>query len=336
MDRIAQAFDGIFGRLWTLLSEPGSQFSLTSLVCAFAAAAVLLIGRRVGKGRRPRARALLRALFPRRVFRHKSSRADAGFFLFNVFVYAGVAAYAAVSYQFLTNGIVGGLAAVFGKPEPVLPQGIARGIVTLLLFLAYELGYWIDHYLKHRVPALWELHKAHHTAEVLTPLTTFRMHPLDTWIFANILAITMAVVSGIASYIFGDTARQYVISGNNLLLVLFIHAYVHLQHTHMWIAFRGWAGRIFLSPAHHQIHHSTNPAHFNRNFGSCLAFWDWVFGTLHMPAAKREKLAFGVKPARDDVHSLTAELIAPVGHFLAALVPARARILSAPAKSSPE
>ncbi len=39
-------------------------------------------------------------------------------------------------------------------------------------------------------------------------------------------------------------------------------------------------GRIFVSPAHHQVHHSANPKHFNKNFGSCLALWDWMFGTL--------------------------------------------------------
>jgi sterol desaturase/sphingolipid hydroxylase (fatty acid hydroxylase superfamily) len=31
------------------------------------------------------------------------------------------------------------------------------------------------------------------------------------------------------------------------------------------------------------VHHSANPKHFNKNFGSCLALWDWMFGTLYMP-----------------------------------------------------
>jgi sterol desaturase/sphingolipid hydroxylase (fatty acid hydroxylase superfamily) len=41
----------------------------------------------------------------------------------------------------------------------------------------------------------------------------------------------------------------------------------------MWIAFTGVAGRILQSPAHHQLHHSANPAHFDRNLGFALAFW---------------------------------------------------------------
>ncbi len=90
---------------------------------------------------------------------------------------------------------------------------------------------------------------------MLTPLTTFRTHPLDT----------------------------YVLAGNNIMLIVFIHADV-LQHAHVWLAFRGVLGRLFISPAHPQVHHSTNPIHFNKNLGSCLAIWDWLFGTLHVPA----------------------------------------------------
>ena len=97
------------------------------------------------------------------------------------------------------------------------------------------------------------------------------------------------------------------------MLVAFIHLYVHLQHTHVWIVFRGALGRVFLSPAHHQIHHSTDPAHFNKNLGSCLALWDWIFGTLHMPAKEREKLQFGVAPAYADAHTINGEFLAPFG-----------------------
>jgi sterol desaturase/sphingolipid hydroxylase (fatty acid hydroxylase superfamily) len=112
---------------------------------------------------------------------------------------------------------------------------------------------------------------------------------------------------------FGDTAYQYVLSGNNIILVVFVHLYIHLQHTHMWIAFRGALGRVFVSPAHHQIHHSTNPVHFNKNLGSCLAVWDWLFGTLHVPAKEREKLTFGVEPGYADAHTITGEFISPMG-----------------------
>jgi sterol desaturase/sphingolipid hydroxylase (fatty acid hydroxylase superfamily) len=69
-----------------------------------------------------------------------------------------------------------------------------------------------------------------------------------------------------------------------------------------------------MSPAHHQIHHSRNPAHFNKNLGSCLALWDWMFGTLYIPSAKREVLEFGVEPDRAHAHTIRGEFFAPFAH----------------------
>jgi sterol desaturase/sphingolipid hydroxylase (fatty acid hydroxylase superfamily) len=314
--------------LYDVLFSVGSQLSLTSLACAFLIASGFLIYRRMRKGRRIRLRVLMRALFPRRIVKSPSSVTDFGYFLFNTFVYGGIFGMAAVSYQFLTNAVIGGLVFFIGEPSPSgLPVFVTRSAITVILFLAYELGYWTDHYLKHRIPVLWELHKVHHTAEVLSPLTSFRMHPFDTWIFSNILAVSAALANGIASYLFGDTTYQYAVSGTNIILVIFIHVYVHLQHTHLWISFRGWLGRIFISPAHHQVHHSTNPAHFNKNLGSCLAIWDWLFGTLHVPSKSREKLSFGVEPAYADAHTITGEFLSPIGRafgVMVALFPKRA------------
>lgn len=320
MEAVGHVLIGLLNRLLGLLTSAGSQFSITSLGCALFIAVAVLVVRRLRNGRSMRPRALVRVLFPLRIRRSRSTFADFGWFLFNTFVYAGSFGLAAISYQFVTNAVLGGLVFAFGRPtSSVLPEFAARATITVMLFLAYEFGYWLDHYLKHHVPALWELHKVHHTAEVLTPLTAFRQHPLDTWIFFNILAVMAALTNGVASYAFGDTTHQYALSGNNIILVVFIHAYVHLQHTHVWIAFRGWAGRLFISPAHHQVHHSTNPSHFNKNLGSCLAIFDWAFGTLYIPGAKREKLSFGVEPARPRPHSITGQLLAPVGHSVATL-----------------
>ncbi|MGB8043961.1 MAG: sterol desaturase family protein, partial [Pseudolabrys sp.] len=106
-------------------------------------------------------------------------------------------------------------------------------------------------------------------------------------------------------------AYQYALSDTNIILVLFIHAYVHLQHSHMWISFRGVLGRVFVSPAHHQVHHSSNPKHFNKNFGSCLALWDWMFGTLYVPQKTRELLTFGFGD-QPNAHTVKGELVDPL------------------------
>lgn len=72
------------------------------------------------------------------------------------------------------------LNAAFGPTAPsTLPPALLSGVVTLALYLTYEFAYWLDHYFKHTIGFLWEAHKTHHSAEVLTPITQYRVHPLD-------------------------------------------------------------------------------------------------------------------------------------------------------------
>lgn len=312
-----------FGQLGRLFFSLGSHFSLTSLAAALVISALYFAWQRHRRGRRIRLKTIVRALFPRRIMRHASNQADIFYLFFNVFMFSVLFGWAVLSYQFISNGIIAGLIAVAGPVAPsTWPPYVTRSVITAMLFLAYELGYWFNHWLSHKVPVLWEFHKVHHTAEVLTPLTNFRVHPIYGWIFANILAVSAAVANGIGNYMFGETAYQYAINDTNIILVLFIHTYVHLQHSHMWISFRGALGRILISPAHHQVHHSGNPKHFDKNFGSCLALWDWMFGTLYVPAKEREPLVFGF-PGNANAHTVKGELVEPfvnaAGHLKPAL-----------------
>ena len=163
------------------------------------------------------------------------------------------------------------------------------------------------------MPILWEFHKVHHSATVLTPLTVFRVHPVE---FASSSETSWrsrrGLTGGVMNYAFGVATYQYAITDTNLILVLFVHAYIHLQHSHVWIAFTGVVGRILLSPAHHQIHHSDNPVHFDKNLGSTLAIWDWLFGTLYVPKRTPEQLGFGVEPHHPDAHTVPYTLFEPV------------------------
>jgi sterol desaturase/sphingolipid hydroxylase (fatty acid hydroxylase superfamily) len=311
-------------KISTLCFSLGSHFSFTSLGAALIVATAFYAWKRLKRGRRVRWKTIWRALFPKRIMANPSSYTDLGYMFFNVFVFGIVFGWAILTYQTVTNGIIGALVNLFGQPSPsVLPALAANAIVTVILFLAYEFGYWFNHWLSHRVPVLWEFHKVHHSAEVLTPLTNFRVHPVYAWIFANILALSAAVANGFANYLFGNTAYQYALADTNIILVFFIHVYVHLQHSHVWISFTGLLGRVLVSPAHHQIHHSTNPKHFNRNYGSCLAVWDWMFGTLYVPSKEPEKLTFGAEPDHFPAHTITGELIAP---FIRAFALVRAKL----------
>jgi sterol desaturase/sphingolipid hydroxylase (fatty acid hydroxylase superfamily) len=312
------ALSFVSGKLLKLLLSPGSSFSLASLFSALCIA-ILFLGFRRQRGKKQiRIKVLLRALFPRRLMQSPSSRADVGFFLFNSVLAGVLFGWAILSYHLVSNVVNDTLVATFGaRPPTSLSELSTACLLTVALFLAYDLGYWLDHFLSHRIPVLWEFHKVHHTAEVLSPLTNFRVHPVDTLLFYNIIALTMGITGGLVNYGFGKAIDQFTIANSNILTLAFTYLVVHLQHTHLWIAFTGVWGRLFLSPAHHQIHHSVDPAHFNRNLGSCLGVWDWLFGTLYVPASKREKLRFGIEPKVGNPHTLTEGLLAPVQHALA-------------------
>ena len=168
----------------------------------------------------------------------------------------------------------------------------------MLQLLASELAYWFAHYCFHKIPALWEFHKVHHSAEVMTTLTELRQHPVEIIAFMNLIGLSTGIVFGVMTYAFGPGVRPFTLLNGNILLMAFLVTYGHLRHSHMWIAFTGFAGRILQSPAHHQLHHSANPIHYDRNLGFALAVWDWAFGTLVIPERTRQQIVFGVGGGR--------------------------------------
>jgi sterol desaturase/sphingolipid hydroxylase (fatty acid hydroxylase superfamily) len=255
---------------------------------------------------------LLRALFPRKILRHPSTSFDVGYFLFNIFLFGLLFGWAIISHHGVMTSVEGGLVSLFGEmPSGVVPDLMAMIVLTVALFVAYEFGYWLDHYLSHTVPFLWEFHKVHHTAEVLTPLTNARVHPIDSLMFVNILVLCMGTTSGVLNFLFGKAIAQFSILNVNVLVVASTYLISHLHHTQFWIAFTGVWGRLFISPAHHQIHHSAESRHFNKNFGGVLAIFDWIFGTLHMPGAAREKFDLGVREPDANPHTVTEGFAAP-------------------------
>lgn len=305
---------------------PGSTFSIASLFSAILVCAMFFVWRRRARGRRVSLRGLARFVFPLRLLRHPSSRADAILFVLQTMVFGALLGWAYLSQPWIAGSVTSGLAFLFGEPGPAsVHPAVAIAVITLASFLAYEFGYWLFHWAAHTHPLLWEFHKIHHTAEVLTPLTVWRVHPVEQVIFINTLAVTIGICEGAGRYFLGGGAQVYAMSGVNILLVLFVYAFVHLQHSQAWIAFTGVWGRVFLSPAHHQIHHSADPKHFNRNLGACLAIWDWLFGTLFVPAREREVEKFGLGEDVAAPHDAVGALFEPVYRTVEYVIPARAQ-----------
>jgi sterol desaturase/sphingolipid hydroxylase (fatty acid hydroxylase superfamily) len=276
-----------------------------------------------GHRRKVRPAALVRALLPRRLLRSASGRADIAWMIFGTLLAGGAIGWALVSSDHVTTWASHRLVAMLGTPAPLaIPGWLASTIMTLAIFLAYEFAYWLNHWLSHRVPALWAFHKVHHGADSLSPLTNFRVHPVDTILFYNMAAVLMGLTAAGVNHALGQQVPMFEIRGSNLLIHLNTITLSYLQHTHLWLRFGPRGGRILLGPAHHQIHHSTDPAHFNRNLGGALAIWDRMFGTFHMPGGKRARLAFGVEGMRDP-HGIAGGVLFPFAEAMETLAPAR-------------
>ncbi len=315
----------VIARTRELLLSPGSDISLASLATAFVIAMLFTVWKRSRRGRATSLRALLRGFFPKTLLLGASTRADIGYLVINTFGAGLLLGWAILSYHTVGKTTLHLLVSGFGVPSPTSLPGWATMLIgTVALFVACELGYWLDHYLSHKIPFLWEFHKVHHSAEHLSPLTNFRVHPVDGLVFVNIMALTMGLTHGGLSYLFGTTVQQFTIAHSNAIIVVFTYLLAHLHHTSVWIPFTGFWGRLFISPAHHQIHHSTNPIHFDKNMGSCLAIFDWMFGTLHIPAKERERLTYGVD-GMENPHAVGEGLVMPAVRAFGHLVPERVK-----------
>jgi sterol desaturase/sphingolipid hydroxylase (fatty acid hydroxylase superfamily) len=295
----------------TVFMVPTSGFSFLSLFTAATIAGGFLLSRR-SADRAVRARVLIRALFPRRWFKHHSSHADIGMMGFNMFLSGSLFGWAIFSSSVFESVISGFLDANLGTGALIVVPAWLSGIVfTVAIYVAYEFAYFTNHYLSHHWSVLWQFHRVHHTAETLSPATNYRVHPVDSIVFFNMVGISIGVTSAFGHHIFGANTGQLGFGGSNAILLAMLYLLTHLHHSHMWIPFTGRMGKTILSPAHHQIHHSSDSKHFNSNFGNTLALFDWAAGTLRVPTKKREYLTFGASPLPYDPHSVTGILVMP-------------------------
>ena len=185
-------------------------------------------------------------------------------------------------------------------------------IYTLALFLCSDFSRYLVHRLCHEIPILWQFHQVHHSAEVMTPLTLYRSHPVENLIFVFRGVVVTGVVTGIFFYLFGTRAIQAQILGVNALGLLFHLLGANLRHSHVWISYGPIVERVLLSPAQHQLHHSDHPRHHGANYGSCLAIWDRFAGSLRI-AFGEGPLHFGLSDENlnHDPHGLGSALVGP-------------------------
>lgn len=280
-----------------------------------------------GAGRKHPLRSAVVYSFPWRILTHRSALLDYKLLFAKAALRSILIAPWALSAFGLAVWFVGVLDKHFGVPKASSLSELQITIIyTFALFVAWDFSRYLLHRFLHTVPFLWEFHKVHHSAEVLTPVTLYRNHPVESVLYTLRGVLVTGIVTGVFFYFFRNRAVQYELLGVNALGFVFNLAGANLRHSHVWLSYGRRLEHWFLSPAQHQIHHSRDPEHFNRNFGTWLSIWDWLGGSLRV-TGKRQLLQFGLdsEVLNHDPHSVTSALVGPLWGGLKRLWPRNTR-----------
>lgn len=258
-------------------------------------------------------------LMPARIYRTAGFGVDLRVWLVNLALGAVMAGTAAAMSAASAAAVLRltGEGAAGGRWHPL-------ALAALYFLVADFMGYaW--HRVHHEVRALWPIHALHHSAEELHPIAAFRHHPVYRLGEIALYAVVLGAMQVLVGRFLSGSADVATLAGTNVFFAAWMLAAANLRHSHIWLRFPRPLEYVFVSPAMHQIHHSIDPRHQDRNYGEVLAIWDLLGGSLHIPrdeeaAGLRFGLADGAGGRMPQPHgSLRAALVEPLRGALRAL-----------------
>ncbi|MDC3107968.1 sterol desaturase family protein, partial [Paracoccaceae bacterium] len=135
-------------------------------------------------------------------------------------------------YALLSLPVSGFLSSLNGVPAVIVAM-----LFTVMFFTFDDFTkYWVHRWM-HKWPILWALHKVHHSAETLNPITVYRTHPLEGILFSLRGAFSQGIVISMFFFIFGDKVDLVTILGVNFLVFSFHVAGSNLRHSHIDIKY---------------------------------------------------------------------------------------------------
>jgi len=161
-------------------------------------------------------------------------------------------------------------------------------VAVLATVLLLDLAIYLQHVMVHAVPALWRLHRMHHTDLDFDVTTGARFHPLEILLS---MAIKITLVAALGPPALGVLIFEVLLNAT----AMFNHANATLppalDRVLRWLV---------VTPDMHRVHHSVVARETNSNFGFNLPWWDRLFGTYHaQPAAGHEGMTIGIESFRE-------------------------------------
>nr|WP_067053641.1 sterol desaturase family protein [Mucilaginibacter sp. L294] len=135
-----------------------------------------------------------------------------------------------------------------------------------VLVVVQDFLYWVLHYTGHYCRLFWAMHVTHHSSEHFNFSTGFRSTVFEP-LYRTFFYLPLAFMGFNAV----DILYAYLVT----------QLYGNLVHTQYKIPLPKWYGLIFVTPAHHRVHHASNIPYLDKNMGMVLILWDRLFGTFH-------------------------------------------------------
>ena len=166
--------------------------------------------------------------------------------------------------------------------------GLSGWVAFLAGVAALDLAIYFQHRVFHTVPALWALHRMHHSDTMFDTTTGVRFHPLEIGLS---LAIKLAVIAATGAPAESVFVFEVLLNASSL----FNHANVRMP---------AWLERavrlVLVTPDMHRIHHSVRREETDSNFGFSVSWWDRLFATYRAePAEGQLGLTIGLPAYRD-------------------------------------
>ena len=199
----------------------------------------------------------IKQIFDKKIFFSRSAKSDYLLFFLNQIIMSIISPLL-ITQLAIATAIFYYLHSVSWLNSGILNSTPAFLIVTLFTifhFILEDFSKFIVHRFMHKWPILWALHKVHHSATYLTPMTVFRTHPLEGVIFSLRGAFTQAISISLFVFFFGSKVDIATILGANIFIFAFNIAGANLRHSHIDISYWKWIEFIIISPAQHQLHH---------------------------------------------------------------------------------
>lgn len=233
-------------------------------------------------------------LLPKSVFSKKSFAVDLQFFVFNelglqstLLKFLAMAVFLRRLPAFISATHLDRTALVLTSRAWISSFSPAHGmfLIFVLAFLCHDFfSYWA-HRLVHSFSLLWTFHKVHHNAAQINLLTSYRSHPIDSFIldtiphvFTGFLLVCLTPLGEsqfFSSYSPFIDEKAWWYFG----FMLYNSYFSRLSHSQFPIYFGKFFGKLLVSPAFHLVHHSKIYTH--HNFGGMFSLWDYIFGTFH-------------------------------------------------------